>query len=201
MLTIGIIGPTGAGKTTALQELRKFGGTVIDCDRVYHELLEHSKPLQEELRNAFGHLVTANGQIDRKQLGNLVFHNPERLLRLNEITHRYVAIEVDDLLEQARRERRPAAAIDAIALVESGISDRCDCIVAVTAPREERIARIMAREGISREYAAARADAQQPEKFYLQHSDYLLYNDTDTAEQFAQQARALFESILTGEAH
>ena len=69
MVLIGITGPTGAGKTTLLREVEALGGAVIDCDAVYHELLEHDPILQHELERRFGPLRGENGSIDRKRLG------------------------------------------------------------------------------------------------------------------------------------
>lgn len=79
MTVIGITGPTGAGKTTLLREVEKLGGGVIDCDAVYHELLERDAALQDRLEQAFGPLRNESGAIDRKKLGAVVFHDPETL--------------------------------------------------------------------------------------------------------------------------
>ena len=75
---IGITGPTGAGKTTLLREVEKLGGAVIDCDAVYHEMLERDASLQFALEAAFGPLRDASGGIDRKKLGTVVFGDPEK---------------------------------------------------------------------------------------------------------------------------
>ena len=75
MTVIGITGPTGAGKTTALNELEKLGGCVLDADAVYHELLENNQTLQNELRERFGDMTGADGHFDRKKLGKVVFHD------------------------------------------------------------------------------------------------------------------------------
>ena len=85
MTVIGITGPTGAGKTTVLKEIEALGGAVIDCDAVYHEMLESDRALQESLERAFGPLRDGQGAIDRKKLGALVFGDPAKLERLNAI--------------------------------------------------------------------------------------------------------------------
>ena len=90
MTIIGITGPTGAGKTTALNELEKLGGVIIDCDAVYHELLKSDLTLQGELQSRFGVLTDENGVFDRKKLGGVVFHDPAALADLNAIAHRHV---------------------------------------------------------------------------------------------------------------
>ena len=196
MIIIGITGPTGAGKTTALREIEKLGGRVIDADALYHQLLASNIPLQRELEERFGSLRDAGGAIDRKKLGGIVFRDPAALADLNAIAHRYVGEELDRRLDQAREEGCPLAAIDAIALLESGAGKRCCATVAVTAPPEVRVRRIMEREGISEEYARSRVSAQKPDDFYIGGCDYALVNDCASAEEFAARARALFQRIL-----
>ena len=142
MVIIGITGPTGAGKTTALKELEKLGAAIIDCDGVYHEMLKSDIALQNDLENAFGPLKDEKGVFDRKKLGSVVFRDPAALERLNGIVYPRIGLAVDRLLEQARQEGKRAAAIDGITLIESGLGARCDATVAVLAPVEERIRRI-----------------------------------------------------------
>ena len=197
MKVIGITGPTGAGKTTALREIEKLGGCVLDADAVYHRLLEHDPALQGELEARFGPLRDKAGQIDRKKLGNVVFRDPAALADLNAIAHRYVGREIQARLLQAEQGGAPAAAIDAIALFESGADRLCDVTLAVTAPPQVRVKRIMARAGISEAYAWSRVRAQQPEEFYTGRCQYVLVNDCADAQEFAGRAKALFELILS----
>lgn len=196
MKIIGITGPTGAGKTTALRVLEELGGVIIDADAVYHRLTASSRPLRAALEARFGQVYTAEGELDRKKLGTVVFSDPAALEELNAITHRFVGEEIDCILDKARRAERPAAAIDAIALIESGMGERCDALVAVLASPEVRVRRIMAREGISEEYARARVQAQRGEEFFRTHCPYILVNDGDDPAVFAAEAKALFQTIL-----
>lgn len=196
MTIIGITGPTGAGKTTALGEIQRLGGQVLDADAVYHQLLERNIALQDELEARFGPLRDDMGRVDRKKLGAVVFRDPAALEDLNNIAHRYVGEELDRRLAQAEAEGCPLAAIDAIALLESGAGERCRATVAVLAPPEDRVRRIMAREGIPEDYAWSRVRAQKPDDYFRSHCDYTLVNDCAGPEEFAARARALFESIL-----
>ena len=194
---IGITGPTGAGKTTALNALVGLGGRIVDCDAVYHDLLIHSEPMRSELRRRYGDGVFGDdGMLNRKALGAIVFEDKRALDDLNQITHKYVGLAVDEVIAAARQDGISAVAIDAIALIESGISDRCDCTVAVTAPDEVRVRRIMKREGITEEYARLRIGAQKKEDWFREHCDYVLINDCASAEAFEAKARGLFEEIL-----
>ena len=189
MKTIGITGPTGAGKTTALYALTDLGAHIVDADAVYHGLLANSISLREALTARFGeHICGEGGTIDRKRLGNLVFNDPEALADLNTI---------DRQLREAEASGLPAAAIDAIALIESGLGQRCDAVVGVLAPAELRVRRIMDREGIPEDYARKRVSAQKGEDFFRSHCDYILENDEgDTPETFRLRARALFAGLL-----
>lgn len=196
MTIIGITGPTGAGKTTALHELEKLGGCVLDADAVYHRLLEHNDALRQELEARFGPMADEAGRFDRKKLGAVVFHDEKALADLNAIAHRYVVDAIKTKLARAEGEGRPAAAIDAIALFESGLADLCRVTLAITAPPEIRVRRIMAREGISEDYARARVSAQKSDAFYTEKCRYTLVNDCASPEEFGARARSLFESIL-----
>ena len=196
MTVIGITGPSGAGKTTVLGVLEELGAAVIDCDAVYHRLLRESAPMLGELRARFGDAVFgADGALDRKALGNVVFRDDKALEDLNAVTHRYVSAKVDRALARAEAEGRKAAAVDAIALIESGVAEKCRVTVAVTAPVDVRVKRLMAREGITADYARARVAAQKPDSFYERHCDHVLRND-GSSEECRRAARELFERIL-----
>lgn len=199
MLVIGITGPTGAGKTTVLHVLRDMGGAVADCDVVYHRLLRTGVSMQNELKARFGgEIFDENGDLRRKKLGAIVFENPDALSDLNAITHRHIIAELKRLIAQAEREGRPAIALDAVALLESGAGSLCDTTIAVTASEETRVRRIMAREGISEDYARARVRAQKPASWFEARCAHTLRNDTSQAA-LEGQARALFQSILCKE--
>ena len=196
MTVIGITGPTGAGKTTVLKELKKLGACILDADVVYHELLESDFTLRSDLEERFGALTREDGSFDRKKLGSIVFHDPAALEDLNAIAHRRVVLELGRRLLLAKKEGIQAAAIDAIALFESGASELCHVTLAVTAPPEVRVRRIMAREGISQDYAWSRVKAQKPDEYFSQHCDYTLINDCPSAEEFSKKVREFLKEVL-----
>ncbi len=199
MMILGITGPTGAGKTTALREVEKLGGRVLDADEIYHGLLESSSALRGELEARFGPLSGPDGSFDRKKLGNIVFRDARSLEDLNAIAHRYVTQELRRGLRQAEEAGCPLAAVDAIALFESGAADLCQATLAVLAPQEIRVRRIVAREGVSEDYAWARVRAQQPDAFFIQRCGYTLVNDCAGPAEFGAKARALLQKILEKE--
>ena len=181
LTVVGITGGTGGGKTTALRAVRARGGLVLDCDEIYHELLKTDEGLLGELRENFPEAFSEGG-FDRKALGRIVFSDEEKLLRLNEITHRHVAEAVERALTDFAWQGGTLAAVDAIALIESGIAARCTTVLGVIAPQEARVERLMAREGISREYALLRIAAQKPDAWFREHCDHVLVNDGTRAE-------------------
>ncbi len=191
---IGITGPTGAGKTTALNELGRLSVHIVDCDQVYHELLMGNASLRAELKERFGDVFNEEG-LDRKKLGEVVFRDANAMDDLNRITHQYVEREVDRQIAEAKEAGMAGAAIDAILLLEGDLGKRCDVTVGIIAPIEERIRRLVAREGISEEYARTRIAAQKPDSFFRENCDYILENNS-TKEAYAAKARALFQNIL-----
>lgn len=190
-LIVGLTGGTGAGKTSALAALEDLGGTVLDCDAVYHQMLRTDPALREAITAAFGPVFCPDGSLDRQKLGTLVFSDHAALDRLNAIVYEYLPPE---LLRRAQG--HTLVGLDAISLMESGLGRLCACTVAVLAPAEDRVRRIMARDGISEDYARLRISAQQPDAFYRERCSHILENNCATPAQFRDQARIFFRSML-----
>jgi len=195
MFTIGITGGTGAGKTSALRALKELGALVLDCDEIYHELIEENNELKLDLETRYcGVLI--NGHIDRKKLGEIVFSDPGALLDLNRITHKYVSAEIERRITEWEAQGGTVAAVDAIALIESGRAEKCDVVVGVTAPVETRIARIMKRDGITREQAENRVNAQKPESFFKENCDHMLEGKYETTKEFEEECKKFFSKLI-----
>ena len=195
MTVVGLTGGTGCGKTTAMDAVTALGGLAIDCDEVYHTLGETSESLREQLIARFGPACYATGVLNTKPIGEIVFHDPEALLELNAITHAAVREEVNRRLDEWAMAGGTLAAVDAIALFESGLSEDCDFAVGITAPFEQRMARIMARDGISEEYARARITSQKPDDYYETNCARVLRND-GTAAEFAAACKEFFTEVM-----
>ena len=179
MTIVGITGGSGCGKTTALLELENRGALLLDCDAVYHELLNKSESLIAELEAAFPG-TTEGGVLQRDRLGEIVFRDEGKLKRLNEITHRHIMAEVTRRLRAWAMEGGKLAALDAIELISSGLAEICDFTIAIIASDETRISRIMARDGIGREKAELRIRAQRPNSYFIEHCDFTVSNDGDS---------------------
>lgn len=188
-MIIGITGGTGCGKTTLLDVIREQGGLVLDCDAIYHDLLRSDKALLDSIEAHFPGTVE-DGVLQRKKLGSIVFADKAALEELNRLTHSAVKAEVIRQLSPAPK----LAAIDAIGLFESGLDRLCDVTVAVTAPTDTRIARLMARDGIDAEYARARIEAQRSQASFSQLCDYTLVND-GSREAFSKKCLAFLEQL------
>ena len=180
-MILGITGGTGCGKTTLLNVLKERGAVVLDCDAIYHELLTRDASLLAAIEERFPGTVE-DGVLQRKKLGNLVFSDKNALLDLNRITHAAVKREV-----LRRLGEKPAlAAIDAIALFEGGLAGLCDVTVAVTAPVEDRVRRLMRRDGIPEDYARRRIAAQPEESWFREKCGFVLEN-TGSASEFREK--------------
>lgn len=194
MKIIGITGGTGCGKTTALNELERRGALLIDCDAVYHRMLETDRPMLDEIEKYFPGAVV-DGKLDRKALGAVVFTDEEALRDLNIITHRHINLEIRRILREHAMNGGTLAAIDAIELFSSGLAKRCTATVGVIAGRDVRISRIMRRDGISREYAMMRVNAQRPNEYFIQNCSRVLENN-GSQEEFIERCRKTFEEVL-----
>lgn len=198
MKTIGVTGPTGAGKTTVLKALERLGCVCVDCDALYHTLLDNSPTLPGELTARFGRsILNSQGKLDRKALGKVVFSDPAALADLNAISHRHILARCHELARQAEQNGAKGIVFDAIALFESGLARECNVTLAVVAPVEVRVRRIMERDGIGEDYARSRVAAQRENEYYVNLCDHCITTDDSTveAELFAQVAQ-LFSDIL-----
>lgn len=194
---IGITGPSGAGKSLVCKYLEKKNIPVIDADKVYHSLLGKGSPCTTALIDEFGcEILSPDGTPDRKKLGAIVFSSEEKLQRLNTIVLGFVIDKINGMIEELSSGGEKNVVVDAPTLIESGFGKQCNYIISVLAPRGERICRICERDGITKEGAVLRIDAQKSDNFYIDNSHHVLYNDAEP-DALYKKAEALFENILS----
>ncbi len=158
-MIIGLTGQTGAGKSSAGNILKNMGFYVIDADKIARRVTA-SEEILIKLRSLFGDgVISPDGTLNRRALGEIVFSDREKLERLNALTHPEI---VRIITAEAKAHEREGAVIDCALLEECGLSEICDKIINITAPRDVRLSRIMERDGLSRREALNRINCQRP---------------------------------------
>lgn len=193
-MIVGITGPSGAGKSLFCSILASRGFLVLDCDKIYHEIISSPGECTDELVHEFGvDILDINGGIDRSALADKVFGSRDALNKLNSITHKYVMRKVSALASSAEK-LGIHVAIDAPTLLEAGGDQICGMTVGILAPKPQRASRLAARDGDHRtpQQLRSRIDASKPDEFYSERCDRIFRNDKgyDKLEAFALQIAA-----------
>ena len=174
MLRVGLTGGIACGKTVVRKLLADRGAFTIDADEIAHRLLAAETELARQITEAFGtDIRAADGSVDRKKLGAIVFSDSSARLKLNELVHPRVIAEERRLLDAAERKGVEVAVVDAALMVEAGTYRDYHRLVVVHCPRALQVERLMAR-GLSGDEAAGRIDSQLPIEEKLRYADYLV---------------------------
>ncbi len=177
MKIIGLTGLTGAGKSTVAQKLMAYGCYHIDADKVAREVINNNENVKNKLKERFGEdVINEDGTTNRPLLATRAFADEESTNALNEITHPAVTEEIKSIINDMEEIGYRGVIIDAIALFESGEDSLCDFTVAVIAPKDIRLQRIMKRDNITEEKALERINAQKDESFFTKKADFVLWN-------------------------
>ncbi len=177
MKIIGLTGLTGAGKSTVAQKLMAYGCYHIDADKVAREVINNNENVKNKLKERFGDdVINEDGTTNRPLLATRAFADEESTNDLNAITHPAVTEEIKSIIKDMEEIGYRGVIIDAIALFESGEDSLCDFTVAVIAPKDIRLQRIMKRDNITEEKALERINAQKDESFFTKKADFVLWN-------------------------
>ena len=171
------------------------GFAVINADKIAREVVEKGKPCLEELTECFGRgILNDDGTLNRQSLADIVFVDREKLRQLNAISYPYINSEILKMINRYREEKQRYVLLDAPTLFESRADDFCDLIISVTASEKNRSERIAKRDGITPEQIKRRFSSQHTEKFFTNHSDFIIKNNK-SVELLKEKAKEVAEKI------
>ena len=201
MTIIGLCGNSGSGKGTVCKIFLEHGIPSIDADLVYRELTVVNSTLTQKLAANFGsEILNADLSLNRKALADVVFADKTASLlrQLHKITHSSIITEAERRISDMEKSGIKAVIFDAPLLFESEFDKKCDFIIAVTANKNEKIQRIMQRDGIDYKRADARISSQLSEEFLIEHSDFVIEN-TGSVDDLNSSVQKIIKNIFNCE--
>ena len=193
---IGLTGQTGAGKSTVSEFAKKMGYKVIDADKVAREVMKSGSECVKRLAEVFGSdIIKDDGSLNRKLLAQRAFSSKENTTILNSITHPAIIARVREYIDIYAKEN-DVILFDAPQLFESGGDRICDSIIAVTAPIDVRLQRILFRDGISEKEALMRINAQFGEDFFRANCDHII-DGSRSLEDVERQFEEIMKKVMT----
>jgi dephospho-CoA kinase len=191
MLTVGLTGGIGSGKSAAASRLAALGAVVVDSDVIARAVVAPGTEGLQAIVDEFGQdVLAADGSLDRERLGRLVFADPEARERLNAIVHPLVRTET--ATQFAAAEKRDADAVvvnDVPLLVEGGLQNLYEVVVVVDVPLETQVERLTASRGMSESDARARIAAQASREQRLAAANHVIDNRGDLDDLDHEVAR------------
>jgi dephospho-CoA kinase len=176
---VGLTGGIGSGKSTVAHIIRAQGVPVIDADQLAREIVEPGLPAHADIAAAWPEVIGPDGHVDRKKLATLVFGDETNRLRLEAITHARIRERIDAEVAELARAGHGLVFVEAALLVETGSHERYDGLVVVAASEEAQLARVVARDGCTREAALARLRAQRPLADKIRAASHVIDNQGD----------------------
>ena len=194
-LTIGLTGPTGAGKSTVCEIALSKGFTHINADKVARECTEKGSPLLPLLESEFGDILNPDGTLSRKALARAAFETREKTEKLNGIMLPFIVNRIESDIKEIISIGKTKILLDAPTLFEAGADKLCDTVIGVLCPYEVRLRRIMSRDSIDETEARLRMDAGKTDEFYISRCEHIINND-GSKELLKECAEELFDYIL-----
>lgn len=198
MKLYGLTGGIASGKSTVARELRALGATVIDADQLARDVVAPGTPGWEEIRARWPEVIAADGTLDRKALGEIVFADAAARAELEMITHPRIGEESGRLVEAADARGERVAFYEAALLVEKGLDAGLDGLVVVALPEAVQLTRLMTRDGLREPQARARLGAQLPLAAKVAKATHVVDNG-GSVEATREQVRALWNTLRAGE--
>lgn len=182
MLRVGLTGSIGVGKSFVASVFVELGCHVLDADQTAREVVMPGTTGLRALTEAFGEeILNADGTLDRKRLGTLIFADPSKRERLNYILHPFIIARQDEIMNAWEAEDPDGIGIvDAALMIESGGYKRFDKLIVVHCRPEVQLERLMLRDKLSRDEALRRINSQMPQDEKQKFADYLI----DTSDGF-----------------
>lgn len=194
-LIIGLTGPSGAGKSTVAAAFEKAGCKIIDADRIARETVANPDCIAALKAEYGSDIVFEDGSLNRHLLASRAFSNPQSTQRLNEITHPVILNEIVRRIAFFQQNGVETIVLDAPLLFESGADSLCTVTVAVTAPENIRLNRIMNRDAISIELAKTRIGAQHTDEYYCKRANYF-FDGSGEPKDVELKTRQLLQKIM-----
>ncbi len=195
MITIGLTGRIGSGKSEVARVLRELGATVIDTARAGHEVYRSGSPPFNSIIREFGKEMTGpTGEIDRRKLGAAVFADPEKRQRLEALVWPAITDAIREGLGQARNRGDGVAVLDSAMLLEAGWDKFTDEVWLVEAPEQQATDRVRQRSGLDGEQVRRRLAAQVPNTERRARARILVWNDADI-DALERRVRSACESL------
>lgn len=180
MITLGITGRSGCGKSTVTAVFASKGVPVADADKISREILQPGSPLLAQLAERFGaDILDKNGVLNRRLLADRAFASVEGKKALDALTHPEIIRRIRAAKAEAEQNGCALFVLDGAVIIGTEARAECDKLAVVTAPFETSVARIAGRDGISAQMAMRRLNAQTPEEVLTANADYVLRNDAD----------------------
>ena len=198
MLVIGLTGGIGTGKSEVSRILRELGATIIDADRVGHEAYSRNTEIWQELVHAFGEgILLPTGDIDRKQLGNIVFSDPQARGKLDAIMHPKMGQIIQERIDQYEQQGAKVVVVEAALLLEAGWDSLVNEIWVTECPRETVVERLRHRNNLSEEKIQQRISSQVPYDEVV-HNAHVLVRNSAGLDELRKEVRTLWDSRVKG---